>query len=168
MDMYQSFLLACLIVLLALPGCRKKHEIVQLQAEIITLSARQGHIFNVFALDRIHTHSYNAVEETSSDPWSFTINDVDILGENGQLIIDPHAKSAIIISGSTANTVTFINAGTNQNKTALFSPGAKLSIDFSTAREAAQLMGLSREQQRDTLRLLAMEAEKESFSVATH
>ncbi|MBA4167946.1 MAG: hypothetical protein H0X41_10460 [Chitinophagaceae bacterium] len=156
-----------LSVLGVLAGCRKKNDINDIHAQILTFSARKGHIYNIFALDRIHTHSYNATANLQRDPWSFNINDLDILGETGMLIMDPIANSSIVINGSTANTVTFVNLGTNQTKTVELT-GTKFSIDFDNAIEAGEIMNMSRQAQRDTLTALALDASGESFNVSTH
>ena len=159
---------AALILFFALIcACNKKHEINNLHVQILNFSARQGHIYNIFALDRLHTHSYIAVTDNQDHPWSFTINSVDILGETGELIIDPVAASAIVINESTTTTVTFSNLQTRESKTVELT-GAKFSIDFDNAAEAQELMHKSREDQRGILKAFAMDASSESFNVATH
>jgi hypothetical protein len=162
-----KFLALAFVVLGSSAGCRKKNDITNIQAQIVTFSAKHGHIYNIFALDRIHTHSYNAIANLQDDPWSFKINDLDILGETGTLVIDPIAASSIVITKSTTNTVTFRNPETNENKTVQLN-GSKFSIDFDNAQEAQVIMNKSREGQRDTLIVLATDASRENFNVSTH
>jgi hypothetical protein len=152
-----------------LADCKKSAPSLTLvRAEIITFSAHEGHIFNIFALDRVHTHSFNAVEGIQDHPWSLQISNVDIMGETGQLFVEPNVGSSIIIENSTMSSFDFTNSETNQHKTVAFQQGAKFSIDFDNAQEATDLMNKSPQEQRDTLMALARGAMSESFNVSTH
>jgi hypothetical protein len=160
-----------IIIFILLAACRKKTDpssITNIEADIITFSAHQGHIYNIFALDRSRTRSYNATEGNPGDPWTFRINNVDILGDNGVLAIDPNVHSSIMIGQSTTSSVNFVNITTNKHKTIQFAVGSQFFIVFDNAQQAEDIMNKSRSQQRDTLMALATEAGIENFNVSTH